>query len=101
MAQPIAVDWKKENLPQDLLDLRHHLTLLPTSLRDRLVPLCDRVCHFTRLQARLIKIAQDAVDQLQLDVKYLLFDLEATRRERDCFRQELEGHSGDSREFEA
>jgi hypothetical protein len=94
MAEPLPVDWKKENLPQDLLDLRHQLTLLPHSLRNRLVPLCDRVCHFTRLQARLIRIAQDAVDQLQLDVKYLLFDLEATRRERDALRQELEEPGG-------
>ena len=29
--------------------------------------------------------------QLRLDMKYLMFDLEATRRERDGYRQELEG----------
>ena len=43
-----------------------------------------------RLQGRLVKVAQDAVDQLQLDVKYLLFDVEATRRERDELRELLE-----------
>lgn len=28
--------------------------------------------------------------QLRLDMKYLMFDLEATRRERDEFRRKLE-----------
>jgi hypothetical protein len=33
---------------------------------------------------------QDALAQLRLDMKYLMFDLEATRRERDDYRQKLE-----------
>lgn len=41
------------------------------------------------MQERVIKIAQDAVDQLQLDVKYLIFDLEATKRERDEAQEAL------------
>jgi hypothetical protein len=93
MAQPLRVDWKKEQLPQDLLDLASRLELLPRNLRENLTPLCDRVCHYTRLQNRLVKIAQDAVDQLQLDIKYLLFDVEVTRSERDALRQELEEQS--------
>jgi hypothetical protein len=90
MAEPLRVDWKKDQLPQELAELSNRLDLLPRTLRESLVPLCDRVCHFTRLQSRLVKIAQDAVDQLQLDIKYLLFDVEVTRRERDALRQELE-----------
>jgi hypothetical protein len=34
---------------------------------------------------------QEALSQLRLDMKYLVFDLEATRRERD----ELKHKSGD------
>jgi hypothetical protein len=90
VAEPLKLEWRKDQLPQELIDLRCHLDTLPGSVRDKLVPLCDRVGHFARLQGRLVKIAQDAVDQLQLDVKYLMFDLEATRRERDTLRQELE-----------
>jgi hypothetical protein len=89
MAEPLRVEWKKEQLPQELVELSSRLELLPRTLRESLAPLCDRVCHFTRLQSRLVKIAQDAVDQLQLDIKYLLFDVEVTRRERDALRQEL------------
>ena len=40
--------------------------------------------------SRLVRLGSGAADQLQLDVKYLMFDLEATRRERDEFRQQLE-----------
>jgi hypothetical protein len=93
MAEPKTADWKKEHLPQELVELSNGLELLPRTVREHLTPLCDRVCHFTRLQSRLVRIAQDAVDQLQLDIKYLLFDLEVTRRERDALRQELEEKS--------
>ena len=87
MAKPLPLDWRKDQqLPNELIELRNHLDQLPLALREQLVPLCDRAGHFARLQSRLVRIAQDAVDQLQLDVKYLLFDLEATRRERDELR---------------
>src|SRR5207237_624454 len=71
----------KEELPQDVLDLRSRVDRLPRGLREQLLPVCERVCHFIRLQGRLIRIAQEAVDQLHLDVRYLLCDLEATQRE--------------------
>lgn len=90
MAQPLSVEWRKDQYPQDLLDLRGHLDSLPLHLREKLMPLCERVCHYSRLQTKLVQIAQDAVDQLQLDVKYLLYDLETTRRERDELKDILE-----------
>jgi hypothetical protein len=35
---------------------------------------------------------QEALGQLRLDMKYLMFDLEATRRERDLYLSRLEGN---------
>ena len=32
---------------------------------------------------RILDLVQEALTQLRLDMKYLMFDLEATRRERD------------------
>jgi hypothetical protein len=90
MPESVRTATTKDQLPRELLELRTHLDLLPPFLRDKLTPLCERLSHFVRLQGRLVRIAQDAVDQLQLDVKYLTFDLEATRRERDGYRKELE-----------
>jgi hypothetical protein len=90
MARPLPTEWRKDEVPQELVELRSHLDRLPYHLREKVLPLCDKLGHFARLQGRLVKIAQDAVDQLQLDVKYLLFDLEATRRERDELQAHLE-----------
>lgn len=86
----------KELIPQELLELRSHVDQLPLYLRMKMIPLCERLGHYCRLQSKLVKIAQDAVDQLQLDVKYLMFDCEATRREKDELRRKL----FESEEFE-
>ena len=39
---------------------------------------------------RILNLVQEALSQLRLDMKYLIFDLEATRRERDEYKQMLE-----------
>ncbi len=38
----------------------------------------------------ILQLIKDAIDQLRVDMKYLIFDLEATRRERDGYRRQLE-----------
>lgn len=90
MAQPLPVEWRKDSLPQEMTDLRTGLEQLAAPSRDRLLRLCDRLGHHYRLQSKLVNLAQETVDQLQLDVKYLLFDLETTRRERDELHELLE-----------
>jgi hypothetical protein len=37
-------------------------------------------------RTRVLDLVQEALSQLRLDMKYLIFDLEATRRERDKAR---------------
>ena len=54
-------------------------------------PLLSRVIDSNRRRRRILSLVQDALSQLRLDMKYLAFDLEATRRERDEFRRKLEG----------
>jgi len=39
--------------------------------------------HHNR-RTRIIELVQEALQQLRLDTKYLVFDLECTRRERDA-----------------
>lgn len=41
-------------------------------------------------KSRILKLIQDALSHLHLDMKYLMFDLESTRRERDEYKQQLE-----------
>jgi hypothetical protein len=88
----MTMDWKSEQ-PQEFLELLERVDSLPAALRGELRPLCDRLGHIIRLQKRLVRISRDAADKLQLDVKYLLFDLDATRRERNLLREELREQS--------
>jgi hypothetical protein len=94
MAKPLPSSGANDYLPRDISQLRKELEGLPRSVRDKLLPLCDRICHFIHLQYRLFEIAQETVDRLHLDVKYLQFDLDVTRRERDDLRQQLENYTG-------
>jgi len=96
MAKPHTVEWRKDQIPSELIELKAHVEQLPLHLRQKLLPLCERLHHYTRLHSRLLRIAQEAVDQLQLDVKYLHFDLEATRRERDELMREIRGTEEES-----
>lgn len=80
-----------EEIPPDVQELEIALQKLPPSYRDELAPFVARVVESTRRRRRILGLVQDALGQLRLDMKYLVFDLEATRRERDGFRRQAEG----------
>jgi len=84
-----------EELPKDLAELANVISALPAPFRTSLEPLVSRVVESTRRRRRILTLLQEALSQLRLDMKYLVFDLEATRRERDTFRRTLEGKSDD------
>jgi hypothetical protein len=79
-----------EELPADLLQLTDVVAQLPSEYRRSLEPLLNRVVDSTRRRRRILTLVQDALSQLRLDMKYLMFDLEATRRERDEYRAQFE-----------
>lgn len=79
-----------EELPNDLVELTAAIEGLPPEFKQRLSPLVLRVVESTRRRRRILNLVQDALSQLRLDTKYLLFDLEATRRERDDYRSRLD-----------
>lgn len=79
-----------DGLPAEFAELCERLTTLPAHLADPLLPLCNKISDWVRLQQRLVRAAQDAIDQQRLDLQYLYFDVEATRRERDSFREQLQ-----------
>lgn len=92
MTQPLPTAGAQlEDLPHDLVELRSAIEALPVEWRAKLEPLALRVVESTRRRRRILNLVQDALGQLRLDMKYLLFDLEATRRERDDFRRQLDG----------
>jgi len=82
-----------DELPTELVHLQAVLNDLPASELARVEPLLDKVIDSTKRRRRILAMVQEALSQLRLDLKYLMFDLEATRRERDQYRRELEGHA--------
>jgi hypothetical protein len=84
------VDSLGEELPSDILELGAAIEQLPREHRGHVEPLFQRVLESTRRRRRILGLVQDALAQLRLDMKYLMFDLEATRRERDEFRRKIE-----------
>jgi hypothetical protein len=83
-----------EELPKDVADLAAAVSALPAEHRSRLEPLMFRVVDSTKRRRRILNLVQEALSQLRLDMKYLVFDLEATRRERDSLRHSTDdGHT--------
>jgi hypothetical protein len=76
-----------EELPKDVADLAAAIAALPGEHRSQLEALMFRVVDSTKRRRRILNLVQEALSQLRLDMKYLVFDLEATRRERDALRQ--------------
>jgi len=81
---------KLDELPQDILDLAAAVGRVPAEHRVGLEAALSRVVESTKRRRRILALVQDALSQLRLDMKYLMFDLEATRRERDDFRRKVE-----------
>jgi hypothetical protein len=79
---------QSEELPKDLVELQQLIAALPTHIRTHIDPVLARVVESTRRRRRILTLVQEALSQLRLDMKYLVFDLEATRRERDAYRQQ-------------
>ena len=79
-----------EELSADILELGSALQALPAEYRQRLEPFFSRVTESSRRRRRILNLVQEALSQLRVDMKYLMFDLEATRRERDDYRRKLE-----------
>jgi len=87
---PRIIKPKNDEIPQDLEDLITLVEGLPTEERQKISSALVRVVESTKRRRRILGLVQDALGQLRLDMKYLMFDLEATRRERDDYRRQLE-----------
>jgi len=66
------------------------ITALENKVNSLDFPEKDAILELVRLvkqndtrRRRILYLVQEALGQLRMDMKYLMFDLEATRRERD------------------
>ncbi len=98
MTQPARIlkpETPSEDLPREVLDLVALVEQLPTDQQGKVGPVLARVLEATKRRRRILSLVQDALGQLRLDMKYLAFDLEATRRERDDYRHKWEESQGE------
>jgi hypothetical protein len=82
-------DKIEQELPRELVDLGNLLARLPDDVRCDIEPSYARVVESVKRRRRILALVQEALSQLRLDIKYLMFDLEATRKERDELRERL------------
>ena len=76
-----------------LTELMGEISSLPASERIKLETLAKETQERHQQLKKSISSLQDSLDWLRLSVKYMVFDLEATRRENQYLRQMLESSS--------
>jgi septal ring factor EnvC (AmiA/AmiB activator) len=92
----VASKMNEQEFQSKLAELMGEITTLPATERKKLEKLAEdtRVRH-ERLRATVSSL-QESLDYLRLSIKYLVFDLEATRRENGYLRKMLEETSGNN-----
>lgn len=81
----------QDDLPREFLELGRQIATLTGPRSADLEVAYQKVVDSVRRRRKILSLVQEALSQLRLDIKYLMFDLEVTRRERDELQQQLEG----------
>ncbi len=84
----------EETFQRKLAELVAEIGTLPASEREKLQLLADQTKARHKQLKETVSNLQESIDFLRLSIKYLLFDLEATRRENAYLRKMMEGGSG-------
>ncbi len=93
MSSTIGTFSKINEAPIEIQELAHALESLPSECHEAMGPAIQRAIDCSIRRKRILNLVQEALAQLRLDMKYLIFDLEATRRERDDYREQIENQS--------
>ena len=84
---------KENDFQNRLQNLLEQIETLPESDRPKLAQLASETQdRHTRMKKTITEL-QDSLDHLRLSVKYLVFDLEATRRENGQLRKMLDDNA--------
>lgn len=79
-----------------LAELVREIDTLPEGEKSKLADLAEETRQRHAKLKQTVTNLQDSIDYLRLSIKYLLFDLEATRRENGYLRKMLEDESGEN-----
>ncbi len=84
----------EETFQKRLAELIAEIDTLPSEERDKLRSMAAETKKRHEEIKKTVGGLQDAIDALRLSIKYMMFDLEATRRENDYLRKMLEQDPG-------
>src|ERR1044072_1971684 len=80
----------RPDLPREVIELGRKIAALPPQHSHALETAYSQVVDCVHRRRRLLALVQEALAELRLDIKYLMFDLDATRKERDELRAQLD-----------
>ena len=80
---------------QKLAELVKAIGEIPAEDQAKLQAIASQTRERHEKLKQTVACLQDSIDYLRLSIKYLLFDLEATRRENGQLRKMLEDRSGE------
>lgn len=86
---PLTPLTETDDLPKEIVELGQRITSLPEPYASQLEDAYRHAVEAVGRRRRILNLVQEALSQLRLDVKYLMFDLEATRKERDALQSQL------------
>ena len=81
-----------------LAELMGEITTLPSAERKKLEKLANETRERHERLRQTVSTLQESLDYLRLSIKYLVFDLEATRRENEYLRKLIDNQSGGGEE---
>jgi len=82
----------EEAFQRKLNDLIQEIRALPQEEQDKLYALAEETKKRHKDLKETVSSLQESIDYLRLSIKYILFDLEATRRENGYLRKMLENN---------
>ncbi len=85
----------EETFQRKLAELVNEIGTLPDGERGKLEALAQETRQRHKQLKDTVSSLQESIDFVRLSIKYLLFDLEATRRENDQLRKMLDDQSSD------
>ena len=89
-----GIPMNEQEFQSKLAELMGEISTLPATERQKLERLADETRQRHERLRQTVSSLQESLDYLRLSIKYLVFDLEATRRENGYLRKMLEETSG-------
>ena len=88
----------EETFQKKLAELVAQIETLPEGERERLRELAAETQERHEQIKKSVRSLQESIDFLRVGIKYMLFDLEATRRENSQLRKMLENDPGNDQQ---